>query len=520
MTPPSNNDKIELAPQTTNIEDSTTPPAFHHYNIVSIAAAADGYQYTLNGNVIANKGFIRHIGHPDSEGEYVLNANHTSLWGAMQSLGQLVAMIFISPVSDAIGRKMTMYVLWVILAASIGLETAVRDWRDWTAVKIMAGIGVGALQATLPVYIAEWSPNNIRGAMVLTYGVWNTIGKFLAPLVLLVCEKRNEMEYKIPILTQWAFLGLMLPIFMWLPETAQYYAERDQDDRGRNTLCRINGGFPDYDIDSEYAVIKNNILDQRRLRQELGEDREVGWKQMLKSYVECLKGVNTKRTLVAAAPACAQQLTGLAFLKTYSSLFFRQAGLADPFLITTILMVLALITSLVLMFGTDKFGRRFTVFLSCIICSITLLIVAIIGLFDSTTALQNFCIFTACVWSLFKSALGVIGWAFVGEIASQKLRARTAGLAAGLSVVFGLVFNTAVPKMLDTEAANWNYKTGWFFGALGVVTSVIVWFYIPEPSKRNTAEMDEMYEKRVPAWRMKGFVTDVQSQSLIGQRGV
>ncbi|KAL4878200.1 MFS general substrate transporter [Aspergillus karnatakaensis] len=538
-----NNDKIEAAPQASNIEDSepqkpttllkssfdtlgywATTKVFWKAvvvcNLVSIAAAADGYQYTLNGNVIANKGFIRHIGHLDGEGEYVLNANHTSLWGAMQSLGQLVAMIGISPVSDAIGRKMTMYVLWVILAASIGLETAVRDWKDWTAAKIMAGIGVGALQATLPVYIAEWSPNNIRGAMVLTYGVWNTIGKFLAPLVLLVCEKQDEMEFKIPILTQWAFLGLMLPIFMWLPETAQYYAERDLDDRGKKTLCRINGNVPGYDVDNEYAVIKNNILDQRRLRQDLGEDKEVGWKQMLKSYVECLKGVNAKRTLGAAAPACAQQLTGLSFLKTYSSLFFRQAGFADPFLITTILMILALVSSLALMFGTDKFGRRFIVFLSCIICSLALFVVAIIGLFDSTTALQNFCIFTACVWSIFNSALGVIGWAFVGEIASQKLRARTAGLAAGLSVVFGLTFNTSVPKMLDTEGVNWNFKTGWFFGALGVVTSVIVWFYVPEPSKRNTAEMDEMYEKGVPAWRMKGYVTDVQSRSLAVQREV
>jgi MFS family permease len=90
------------------------------------------------------------------------------------------------------------------------------------------------------------------------------------------------------------------------------------------------------------------------------------------------------------------------------------------------------------MFGTAKFGRRFIVFLSSIICSISLFVVTIISLFDSTTALQNFCIFTACIWSLFNSALGVIGWAFVGEIASQKLRARTAGLAAGLSVVFGL----------------------------------------------------------------------------------
>lgn len=85
-------------------------------NLISIAAAADGYQYTLNGNVIANKGFIRHVGFPNSDGEVVLNADYTALWGAMQSLGQLVAMILITPVSDAIGRKMTMYALWIVLA--------------------------------------------------------------------------------------------------------------------------------------------------------------------------------------------------------------------------------------------------------------------------------------------------------------------------------------------------------------------------------------------------------------------
>ena len=43
--------------------------------------------------------------------------------------------------------------------------------------------------------------------------------------------------------------------------------------------------------------------------------------------------------------------------------------------------------------------------------------------------------------------VGSLGWAFVGEVASQKLRARTAGLAAGASVVFGLTFNTALPVM-------------------------------------------------------------------------
>ena len=63
---------------------------------------------------------------------------------------------------------------------------------------------------------------------------------------------------------------------------------------------------------------------------------------------------------------------------------------------------------------------------------------------------------------------------------------------------------------VDPEGVDWNYNTGWLFGALGVITTVIVWFYVPEPSKRNTAEMDEMYENGVPAWKMQKYVTNVQ----------
>lgn len=56
--------------------------------------------------------------------------------------------------------------------------------------------------------------------MVLAYGFWNSFGKFLPPLVLTLVEQADPMNYKVPILTQWGFLGMMLPIFIWLPETA------------------------------------------------------------------------------------------------------------------------------------------------------------------------------------------------------------------------------------------------------------------------------------------------------------
>ncbi len=44
------------------------------------------------------------------------------------------------------------------------VETFVQDWRQWAGAKFLAGVGVGCIQATLPIYTTEWSAVNIRGA--------------------------------------------------------------------------------------------------------------------------------------------------------------------------------------------------------------------------------------------------------------------------------------------------------------------------------------------------------------------
>lgn len=61
------------------------------------------------------------------------------------------------------------------------IETFTRNFRDWAGAKFLAAVGIGAIQATLPVYVTEWSPVNIRGAMIVAYGAWNQIGKTSLP---------------------------------------------------------------------------------------------------------------------------------------------------------------------------------------------------------------------------------------------------------------------------------------------------------------------------------------------------
>jgi hypothetical protein len=42
------------------------------------------------------------------------------------------------------------------------------------------------------------------------------------------------------------------------------------------------------------------------------------------------------------------------------------------------------------------------------------------------------------------------------------------------------------------------------------MANILGLFFIPETARRSPAELDELYEKRIPAWRMRGHVTDIE----------
>ncbi len=55
-------------------------------------------------------------------------------------------------------------------------------------------------------------------------------------------------------------------------------------------------------------------------------------------------------------------------------------------------------------------------------------------------------------------------------------------------------------------------KSGFVCGALSVPMCILMWLYVPETKGRSAAEIDELYERKVPAWRWTKTVTDVEER--------
>ena len=63
--------------------------------------------------------------------------------------------------------------------------------------------------------------------------------------------------------------------------------------------------------------------------------------------------------------------------------------------------------------------------------------------------------------------------------------------------------------MLNPSAWNWENYTGFFWAGICFLCIIYTYFRIPEPSGRSFAELDLLFEQKVPARKFKSTKVDV-----------
>lgn len=85
----------------------------------------------------------------------------------------------VDPLNHYFGRRGEIFITAVCLTVTpIGSGLA-QSWQGLFAARFVMGIGIGAKNATVPIYSAEMAPARIRGALVMFWQLWVVIGIFL-----------------------------------------------------------------------------------------------------------------------------------------------------------------------------------------------------------------------------------------------------------------------------------------------------------------------------------------------------
>ena len=134
-----------------------------------------------------------------------------------------------------------------------------------------------------------------------------------------------------------------------LPLTSVWLIRKGYQDKARRALLRIHGQPEGFDVDAYQAFLTEQVQASENLAYESGRR---DWTVLL------LNRSNLIRCITAALPYTAQQVAGVAYINSYTTYFFQQAGVDKPFLANVILTLLALLGTFASFFIVDKAGRR------------------------------------------------------------------------------------------------------------------------------------------------------------------
>ncbi|KAE8395038.1 major facilitator superfamily domain-containing protein [Aspergillus alliaceus] len=343
---------------------------------MAFSAATDGYQV----GIIANKG------------EPALASPILASWSSIMSCGQIVGMTTLPFLSSRYGRKKPMYTFWMILVSSVLAESLAKPWQAWLVDKLLAGIGVGCLQSTVPTYIAEVAPNRIRGSLL--------------------------------IYTQWARIGLMILIYLVVPESPAWCIGAGKTERARKELLRLYRGVPGFNMEQQLQDLS-----------------------LLEKWYTIFRGTDGLRTIITLWTNTTQQFIGLTLFSTFGTYFFQQAGLSDSFKIKVITASIQIGTVLVLVTIIDRLGRRYLACGGTTISWAACLAIGIIGVVPKGNPSTYVFVFLPTFRvNVGLAANGATGWGYIGEISSQLLRPYTPGFCRSAAELDELFKRKAKPR--------------------------------------------------------------------------
>ncbi|EJT52612.1 hypothetical protein A1Q2_05686 [Trichosporon asahii var. asahii CBS 8904] len=459
------------------------------------------FAMVVTGAILVNPGFIKQFGDPIGMlGSTILDPNWISAWGAVGSAGGVIAMLSITWFADRFGRKLSLLLAWLFTACSMICLTTANSKGVWLVGQIFMGAGIGIIGVIVAPYGMEICPTRVRGLVLSAAIFWGAIATLLASVMMNELTKRHPLNWHLPIYATWGPVGFMLLCFLVVPESPWFYARHGDKDNAMKALRKLYGGVPGYDFEEEYSIIVRTVEHERS---QIQANKASGW-------TDLWKGTNGKRTISATIISASVQLGGFPLLYSFAPLTYAYAGFSNPFQVIVITSTVQCVVVLFMMSVFDRYGRRPFVTTSYSFQAISMLLWGCMNYVDPKKGQNRFAglYFSACLWAATATIAGNSQTLYVAELPAAYLRIKTGVFCYVLHAVIGIVFTFAVPRMLTTI----GLKSGFVFFATATPIAIFLWFFLPETKWRSAAEIDELYERRIPAWRWNKTRTKVEDQ--------
>jgi SP family general alpha glucoside:H+ symporter-like MFS transporter len=107
-----------------------------------------------------------------------------------------------------------------------------------------------------------------------------------------------------------------------------------------------------------------------------------------------------------------------------------------------------------------------------------------------------------------------MAYAVGGETPAPRVRQKTYAINLMCTSLSATLVGQVTPLLINPTAANLGAKIGFVFFAPSILVCIYLYFCFPEMKGRSYLELEEMFQKRLPARKFRSYQCDVQIVSL------
>jgi SP family general alpha glucoside:H+ symporter-like MFS transporter len=263
--------------------------------------------------------------------------------------------------------------------------------------------------------------------------------------------------------------------------------KNDRESAKASLLRLTSPAHTSFNADATLALIEHTNEKERQLKEGV-------------SYRDCFRGVDLRRSEIVIGIWLVQTLGGQNIMG-YFSYFLTQAGM-DPknsFSLSMGQYALGIVGTAGSWILMNHVGRR-RIHFGGLCCQFLLLIIVGCLSFskdnNSVWAIGALLILFTFVYDF---TVGPVTYSLVAELSSTRLKAKTIVLARAAYNASNIFVNVMTNYQLSATAWNWGARSAFFWAGSCLLSVVWVFFRLPEPKGRTYAELDELFERRVPA---------------------
>lgn len=399
--------------------------------------------------------------------------------GASAILGCIPGAMCAGYLSDRFGRKRMLFMCALLYAVSGVLSAIPRAFEPFLVARFISGLGIGASSIICPVYIAEISPEKLRGRLGSLFQLGIVTGIFVTLFVNKLIQGLGDETWNMAWGWRWMLGMEVVPAMFFIallsavPESPRWLAQKGRGGEAREILERVAG--------PEHAARELSSI-REAMSHEEGR------------FSELLSGAFFKPLAIAVVLMAFSQFCGINAIMYYSTKIFAASGAGQnaAFRSSVWVGLINFMFTFVAIGLVDKIGRRPLLLVGTALQAVALGLVG--WMFRTQQSGAGLLVCVILFIAAFAMAMGPIGWLFCSEIFPNKVRGRAMSVAAFTVWVSCYVVAQTFPMLNDSPAIG-PALTFWCYGAVSLLSFLFVLALIPETKGRSLEEIERIWTR-------------------------